>query len=401
MKIFKENIGLTFYSIVLFILCFGVCWMSGVKYLDKLVIIIVSTYVSYFLFKRYLPIDRFKLQGLKMNVGERGLTYGLFALGIGIFILDVIFSRGLPILQLTSQTTLSEFNDLRANVYELTPKFQIYLSGWNLKAILPFTLLVLYLKGKKQLFYILLITSCFYALAMLQKSYILNLLTPLIILLLIKKEYLKTSVFLLISTVIIFTLVGFGSKFKQKSDTKSHNNTTEIKGVDAQNKYNAPVRYTIGIARRIMVVPGEMVSGWFDVIPSKVPFLYGNGYRLISKLRGTEYHDYSSELYPLLRPSFISRGLTGTVNVASFMRGYSNFGVPGLIVSCVFISLFLFLLEYIFSGNKKIFIALNAYPILLLSSGNILTLLLSGGWIITILLMICFSNYLNDESFKD
>ncbi|MCB9189682.1 MAG: hypothetical protein H6599_10435 [Flavobacteriales bacterium] len=141
-------------------------------------------------------------------------------------------------------------------------------------------------------------------------------------------------------------------------------------------------------------VPGEMVGLWFDFIPSEKPYFYGDGYPILPTLKGHEYVDYNKELYPLIRPKYAERGLHGSVNVATFVREYANFGYPGLILSSLFLAVFLYFLEKLFADSLTILISMNLIYLLLLSSSNLFTILFSGGWLVLISLYFIFKSTL-------
>lgn len=152
------------------------------------------------------------------------------------------------------------------------------------------------------------------------------------------------------------------------------------------------VRVPVALGRRVLITPGEVVSGWFEAIPSKKPYLNGDGFSIIAKLKGTEFVNYNAELYPILKPEYAEQGLTGTVNTATFVREYSNWGYWGLIMSGLFLGLFFAALTSLFEGAKKLSLCLNLVPIFFLSSTSIFTSLLSGGWGVTLFLIFLFKN---------
>ena len=149
-----------------------------------------------------------------------------------------------------------------------------------------------------------------------------------------------------------------------------------------------------GIINRRFIVPGKVVGLWFNNIPSKYPFLYGNGYSFIAKLRHVPLVEYSNDLYAELYPQYAADGLRGSVNTASFMYDYANFGVWGLLLSGAVMAFWLFLLQGVFPNMKILFI-LNLFPILMLTSTSLLTLLFSGGWLLTVLLYLLFKRKFN------
>ena len=103
------------------------------------------------------------------------------------------------------------------------------------------------------------------------------------------------------------------------------------------------------------------------------------------------------ELYPIIYPEFAKRGFSGTVNVASFMYDYVNFGVFGFLLSAVSIALIFNIVEFVFKSNFVALFSLNAFYVLMLSSSSLSTLLFSGGWglIIVLFMLINFYNTSN------
>jgi hypothetical protein len=116
---------------------------------------------------------------------------------------------------------------------------------------------------------------------------------------------------------------------------------------------------------------------------------------VITEIR--KYIDYSKELYPILKPNYAKKGLSGTVNVASFVREYSNFGYLGLFLGGAIIALVLVFIDKIFLGYENFYYSINLFPIFLFSSSSILTILFSGGWFVFILLFFIFCKSYNQR----
>lgn len=151
-----------------------------------------------------------------------------------------------------------------------------------------------------------------------------------------------------------------------------------------------------GLIHRVVFVPGEVVGNWFAVIPADVPFANGCGYRPVAAMLGCAHQNFPQLVYSIYNRSLVKQGVSGTMNAAGFMDEYANFGLPGLIVSGVIMAVLLYLLGILFAGRRAIGIALNAVPLLFLSSGALLTLLVSGGWLTTLLLYVVFYSELDN-----
>lgn len=159
--------------------------------------------------------------------------------------------------------------------------------------------------------------------------------------------------------------------------------------------------WLVGLIHRIIFVPGEVVGYWFAVIPTELPFAHGCGYRPLATILGCTHVNFSKSVYSLYNRNWVDQGVAGTMNAASFMEDYANFGVPGLIGGGMALAGLLFLTGIAFSGRRQLGIALNIAPLLYLSSSALLSLLFSGGWLTTMLLYAIFYNEFDNCSKDD
>lgn len=370
------------FNVVILILFIGMVATSGWKYADRLLIVIATFSLAYFASHRWIgfPKSGFRFRALEAIGRIRYLNEILFVGCTGIFVLDIIAAGGPPALRAGSVTTVKEFTELRGNIHCGSNSLFVYLSAWNIKAFIPFALLHFALTKRRLLFYLLLAMAAFYAFAMMQKSFIVSMLAPLTILMLLRRKFRQVGLLATIAVAILVLQTAQLSHLISKDETYT-------------NKSSEPVTWMSvpkALLKRVFIVPGEIVSKWFEVVPEKKPYLYGDGYKIIAKLKGHRFVEYNEELYPVIRPEYARQGMTGTVNVATFMREYANFGYWGLVLAGCILGFFFVVLERLFSEHKLLFITLNVFPILLLSSSNLLTLLFSGGWIITILMYLVF-----------
>jgi hypothetical protein len=332
---------------------------------------------------------------------------------------------GPPILQTFNVKTVKEFTEIRGNIHKDSPLFIVYLSGFNIKALLPFALFhFLYLK-KKNMYIILLVLASFYAFSMMQKSFIVSVLLPSLIFCLIYKRYTQLIILFGVIVSVIFSLTIMLNHFVDKEElveeinlkkqvliqdkliadslNKSKHSLKEIETatlddeivIEQENKFSFISRIVSGLGRRVFIVPGSTVNEWFETVPSKKPFLKGDGYPFLAKLRGRTYVDYSKVLFPILKPDYAARGLKGTVNVASFVREYADFGQIGLVLGGMLIAFFMYFVDVIFNDYPVHFLALNLFPIFLISSSSVLTIFFSGGWALLIFLFLVFKKQYN------
>jgi len=372
---------------------FGVYHTSGTTFFQELGIYFVVLLAFYALMATK-PVQKFLANRLRF-IGYRKLNFNINYLIIGVLgfiIFHFFYLGGFPALQALDIYYIEDVALHRESISKDTPKLILYLVSFTLKSILPFLLLYFIIKKRFVLYWILFAVSVFYAFTLMQKSYVVGLLLPSIIYCVLSRQFLLAIkdigmiVLVVVSLVFIANPPGENRTNIQQVYTQIENNLPNL----PKKEYPKIELVALGLYHRILIVPGEMVSGWFETIPSKKPFLYGDGYRLLAKIRGRVYRDFSSELYLVLNPEYKESGLEGTVNVASFMYDYANFGWPGFILSGFLLAFLLTVVELFFADNFKLKLSINLFPILLLSSTAITTLLFSGGWGLSILLYYIF-----------
>lgn len=429
----KFLLNLNYKSIYLFLIVFiiltiGVVYYSGTKHIDKLILVILSFGFSYYLLSKINLFNKLFHIEIKSNIIK---DHYLFILSLSMFLIDIFFLGGVPVLVSLKADTVSEFCNIRNSIHQDTPILWVYLSNLNMKALLPFSLFHFLYKKNNLLFSLTLVLAIFYAFAMMQKSFILVVLMPALILSIFSKKYIY-SLFMLcsISIIVLFSTYSLnrvidneaemilnesrsvsnqiieendhevGIRVRKSrvennhgiSNTNADDSSSSFNKVNVESEVSFFLKIIGGLSTRIFIIPGSTVNSWFDIIPSKKPFLYGDGYPFLAKIRGHEYHNYSKELFPIMKPEYAEKKLIGTVNVASFVREYADFGYFGLILGGLLISLFLVSLDMIFKSFPIPYYALNLFPIFLLSSSSILTLFFSGGWGLIVFLFFIFKH---------
>ena len=389
----KKHTLLSIYTVVFIILLYGVIETSGDKYVLNLFLFFVPLVLFYFGFTYLAKGKEFRIFNSIKKIPEQLPEYAYMILaGLCVFLIigHLIHIGGSAGLKGLSVMDTNSIVELRRNITSEASTLWNYLSSFNIKALLPFTLLLLAFKKKKLFFWILLIIGAFYAFSLMQKSYILTVLFPIILLSLFRKKYLHTlGLLITCGTIIVSLIVIQNPQMRGGVDNVTKMEIPADERIEDSRPYF--VRVLIGLKNRVLVVPGEMVSEWFEHIPAKKPFLYGDGYGFLCKIKGIKHIEYSKTLYPIIRPKFAKQGLKGSVNTASFMYEYSNFGNAGLVLSALFLGFLLVFIESIFGNNALLKTSLNLFPIFMLSSGALTTALFSGGWGLVIVLYYIFA----------
>lgn len=377
------------YSLVFAGLVYGVYQTSGTRHFGELAIYYIALVGFYSVLSlkpvRSLLTDRFpRSKSVRWNFN---INY-LVAATILFIIFHFVYMSGSPALQALKLNYSEDVALLRASITDSAPKIILYLASISLKGLLPFILLYFLVKKKHLMYWIVLFAAVFYAFSLMQKSYIVGLLMPSLIYSLACRRFLLATKDLAIMAIVVFSL-SLVANPRGGTRPTTHNGISDTTLAEP-GEYKKPELIAQGLINRVMIVPGKMVSNWFDIIPSQKPFLRGDGYRLLALIRGRTFVNYSVDLYGIMFPKYVERGLHGTVNVASFVYDYANFGRLGLIMAGFILAMLLFLIEVFFSNDTVLKISLNLFPVLLLSSGAITTLLFSGGWGLLILMYYLF-----------
>lgn len=384
----KKHTLISIYTLVLFLLLFGIIVSSGTSHLAKISAYILSLYGSYILFSR-LSLGKKQTNWFKQRPAFLTESFGnKVAFGLWVYTLIAIIGHfaylgSIPIFESMGQDSALEVAQIRERITSGAPRLLNYVGSFNIRAFIPFLILYTYVKNKKVLFWIILAVGSFYSFALMQKSFIFCILTPVLVYAFVKRKFIAGIGFFVLICSVIFLQLKVANPVKHSPkpvQVEQFETATTDEDSMANATENHKPNFLKGIANRIFVVPGEMIGKWFEIIPNQKPFLNGDGYRIVARLKGSEYHDYFAELYPIMYPKYAKRGLNGSVNTASFVMDYANFGILGLVLSGFLLSSLFIVIERLFKNDFKLKVSLNTYPILIISSTMLTTTLFSGGW---------------------
>lgn len=338
------------------------------------------------------------LQNVKVYPKLTYVFQVLLVLGIALPILHWAMMGKIPLLVALFSEDYDYIVHLRANINRATHWTVNYYSSFYFKTVYAFLLIVLYRRKQYLWFWVVFGLSVFYGVSLLQKSIVMSILAPFVIYAFLHKKFLISAVGALtifgsIYFLLYVTNPALRPSFAEQRQIPDAEKLEEIEQLNPEVRKEINESLSIAsnsLFKRVFLIPGIMLNNWFRLVPKEKPYLHGDGYRFVAVMRGHEHRDYSSELYPLMHPSFYKRGYHGSVNTASFMYDYVNFGIPGLIFSGVITGLLLALVDGLFRKNWRLNIALNTFFILFMSSSALSTLLLSGGWGIMILLFVLY-----------
>ena len=380
----KRNFFISTYTLVLSLIFFGMIQTSGIKHINLLLIYTISFYVFYFIlssfhFDAFLSKLSFKipffLRQFQNKFNGNHFILLLFYFSSFTVLIHLINMKGSPGIKSFWLNEIEDVVYLRRSITDNTSVLMRYISSIIIKAVFPFLIIYFWSTQKKTIFIIVYFIAVFYAFSLMQKSYVVSLLVPILIYNLLNKQWWQSLLHITTISFVVFLLflsantgvknsvianiakekhISLINKKKQNISNNGHikddtKNLDDFSSLEEQEKHISHInkkeenfsakdhvkgQTTIldnflslyqGLEDRVLIIPGEVVSEWFDLIPNKRPFLMGDGYPILAKIKGTEYIDYSRVLYDVLYPDYAAKNFKGSLNVASFVNDYSNF----------------------------------------------------------------------------
>ena len=371
----KAHPYLTAYLFVYALLQVGLIYSSGLTYATPLFFLFFLPLLAlYGLFNKLnfpitLPKHKFK-----------HLEKYFFVFALAIMVIHLFWLGKVPFIEAWQATKLSDANSIRKLSSAGLPKWLHYASTWSVRALLPASALFFLYRKNYLGFFLSAGLGCLYGLALLQKSLIFWVGFPILVYFFLNKKW---WVGILSSVVmgVLFVFAVFAN------NPQLHGGEHDLQPTLAK-KSNTNV-VSEGLFKRIFIVPGKTMSMWFAHVPKDKPYLYGKDFGPYAKLTGQKTADYNLELYALFYPDYAKQGVQGSVNTAHFMRTYANFGWWGLPFAAALLAFFFQFLNIIHRKTDGLLaFSLQIFPLLLLSSGSLLTLLFSGGWGLILLLLL-------------
>lgn len=387
----KHSLAFLFSLIILF-LVFGLVQSYGWKYTPKLLFLLIPFFgvyfLSYSLITKQEPLKLFQ----KLEISEKKMDVVLYAIILFILlfqILHYLLLGNVPLIKAILCNDYYKIAEIRQDIKFLKNPFISYTSAFMLKAIIPFFLVLFYIRDKRK-FWILLFIGVFYAMALIQKAFIVTILIPLIVYLIWNKKWFKAGVFaftFFAGVVFLVIVTNPSLRFWGEDETIAKKETVNVSSEVSSALYD-----------RVFITTGKMVGNWFAYVPDSLPYLKGDGYHFLSPITGHEYQDYSREIYKKIYVKETKMGFEGTATTAFFMYDYANFGNLGLALSGVFLALIFVFISNLFGDDYEMLFVFNSISIIWLSSAAFSTTLFSGGWGPTILLFIVFRQAFKNRS---
>ncbi|MDC1203398.1 hypothetical protein N8017_03455, partial [Crocinitomicaceae bacterium] len=159
---------------------------------------------------------------------------------------------------------ISEVAQLRKEIGTRSPGIWNYFSSINIKALLPFLLLVTLILKKKRLYWVLFFCVTFYSFSLMQKSHILSALVPVLIFMVFEKKWAYVLKYLGTICSVIVLLVIITNPQLRGGVNDLNEKTNQAQKQDSKTK-----SISTGLFNRVIITPGNIVGEWFEIIPEQ------------------------------------------------------------------------------------------------------------------------------------
>lgn len=415
-----------FITVILW-LSFGAAWSGYWVAVAGLALFAAVILIGYLTLLRWSFAET-AISSVVARVSSKRPVFWLWAISVAaaaITLVHYVFFNGFTLLLAMQSSSNVGAALIRQEIFDSSPSWLTYASSFATRAVFPVVpVLALYHK-RPWLAVFTLAVGCLYAANLMMKINPIIVLAPTAVFLLMTRRYWWAVGLGALSCILVFAMTlaanpearpSFLRGMELKYNIRDHQPappaeeapTAEAPPLEPIPPAVAPqaaldpapqvvqppspeatlvLALMTSLAHRIFIVPGLVVGQWFDNFPDEIAYGYGCGYRFLTPLLDCEFQNYPRILHDILYPELVALGLVGNVNAASMMTAYANFGWAGLAGIAVFHSFVFWAIYALFRKDPILALPINFSFVLLLSSGDILTMLLSGGW--GLALMLC------------
>jgi len=339
---------------------------------------------------------------------QRFLFLALVALYAAIVVGHFVSIGYIPLLKTWDMTTETDISLIRQEGYFDLSGWYRYASDYAVKSLGPVLLLFAYWY-RSRLFWVILIIGLSYALGLFARVLPVIFLLPLLIFMMLSKRWMQALLVILLlgGSVYLVTMAASPairdtstlttSIAAIKEDFSSSNMVEKgaikewmARDVEKPEKSWKSTSALYALYERAFLVPGQVIGQWFYFYGHPEVREHGCGYRPVATILACKYVPIPSKLYAAYYPDNYDAGMKGSLNAASFMFEYANFGPVGLLLSAIFSAALFIGIRLIYIGHP-LALPLNAPLILVSMESSLLTAINSGaGWMLTTALFILF-----------
>jgi hypothetical protein len=335
--------------------------------------------------------------------------WGLVVLYVALVFIHFSFLGFIPIIRALHSGSDIEVSIVRQEGYFELPLLLRYATDYSVKAVGPGLLLLTYY-FRSRLFWIVLATSVIYSLGLFARILPVFLFFPLLVYQLMQRRWLHlvgtfAIMFAILSSVTIIasitlrdSLVKTPHELKEVPEVIERRDeliqqpdqlTEQLPTVnEPSNWHHTSVLFAL--YERTLIVPAQVMHQWLQYYGNSDQREHGCGYRWLAPILGCAYVHIPNKLYNFYYHGNIDKGVMGSLNSASFMTEYANFGPSGFILSALFAGL-LFSVIILIYGNHPMALPMTLPLIISLMETSLFTAINSGsGWLAMTLIFILF-----------
>lgn len=291
----------------------------------------------------------------------------------------------------------------QAGYFDLPPLMR-YASDYSVKAVGPALLLITYYL-RSRLFWVVLLIGGFYSMALIARVLPLILLAPLLVYMLLSRRWFQAAAVVCLLALMVGALASVASIAIREELRETATEAIVLrdearsvgKGYQASPAKSPEVEQDwrrtsalYAIYERALIVPGQVIDQWFYYYDRPDRREHGCGYRVLARAIGCEYVHIPTKLYAVFYQDNIAQGMKGSLNAASFMTDFANWGYVGLAVSA-FMGGLLFALVALIYRDHPLALSMNLPLIVVAMETNLMTAVNSGGgWLVMTLFFILF-----------
>lgn len=307
----------------------------------------------------------------------------------------------IPILEALGSGSDVAVSVVRQKGYFDLPLYMRYASDYSVKALGPALLLLTY-HFRSRLFWLVLVAGIIYVTGMFARILPVIFFLPLLVYQLTQRRWLHLVISFVLMFGLVMSLTAVSSVALRESVAASVEGMSADGDEVAPPPPSAPVimptapddwrRTSIlyALYERMLIVPGQVMDQWFHYYSEPGMRENGCGYRLLAPLLECEYVHVPTKLYTAYYRENVEQGMRGSLNAASFMTEYANFGPFGFVLSALFGGL-LFAVAMLIYRDHPLALPMNVPLIVSAMESNLFTAVNSGaGWLVMTLIFIFF-----------
>lgn len=288
---------------------------------------------------------------------QRVLLGGLVAVYAFIVALHFSIIGCVPIIEALGGISERDVSIVRQSGYFDLPGLMRYASDYSTKALGPALLLVTYYL-RSRLFWVVLAIGVIYTTGLIARILPLMLLLPLLVFMVTQRRWLHIAlvvallcVQLALSTVVASPVIREALSLPPMADVLvaagvdrpqvdlkplPDRQQVDLKPLPERPDDWRRTSIVYSFYDRMLLVPGQVMAQWFEYYAERDRREGGCGYRVVAGLIGcSSYVPIPSKLYAAFYQENVAYGMRGSLNAASFMTEFANFGPAGFVLSAL------------------------------------------------------------------